>query len=191
MTEMLAPITLPQAKPYEGKAQTAAVGAAVRRMIEAGWAIAPSRWPDGKAQVQVRGRGYLSVDGEMVSVATVNFLPGKGATYGQVCAALREAGWHVTEHNPDFVRDGSWLSAEVAGPGVAEWAAEWKAAKAAHAERKAADDTARVAKADRLKALLAEHDIAALVGHVSDHADSVSVPYGRMIELIEKLSARP
>ena len=79
----MAPITLAPAKPYEGKAQTSAVGAAVRKMIDAGWAIAPSRWPDDKAQIRVTGRGHtnVTVDGDhvMVQCAMLEFCPGTGS----------------------------------------------------------------------------------------------------------------
>lgn len=192
MTEFLAPITLAPAKPYEGKAQTSAVGAAVRKMIDAGWAIAPSRWPDVKAQVHVRGHGHLMLSDDVsVPAATVSFLPGDGVSFDDMCAELRAAGWLVFPRKANFVQDGTWLSAEVTGPGVNEWAAERETARAAAEVRKVAEEAAQADAAARLKTLLAEHDITALVGHVSDYADSVKVPYGRMIELIEKLTARP
>ena len=101
---------------------------------------------------------------------------------------MRDAGWLVVRRESQF---SAWLSAEVVGSGAAEWAAGWKAATDAAAVRKAAAESAQLADAARLRALAAEHDITGLVGHVSDHADAVKIPYARMIELIGVLTARP
>ena len=182
----LAPLTLPAAKPYAGKAQTAAVGAAVRKMIAAGWAVAHSGRSSGRARLQVVGRGSVVFDGVRSAAATVLYYNGEGATFEQVRSALRDAGWVLFD-----VRDeqaaGVWSSADVAGPGVAEW--RFRAAHTDDAVRRAAVAEARGLAAARLKSLAAELDVTGLVGHVSEFSDSVSVPYGRMADLLELLSA--
>ena len=184
----LTPVTLPSAKPYAGKAQTAAVGAALRKMIAAGWASGDSPRSADRARLQVVGRGTVVVDGVIAPAATVLYYKGEGATFEQVRTALRDAGWVLFD-----VRDeqaaGVWSSVDVVGPGIARWAEQFNAEAEDATVRKAAAAESRATAAARLKALSAELGVSGLVGHVSEFSDSVSVPYERMVELLELLAA--
>lgn len=183
-----APITLPSAKPYAGKAQTAAVGVALRRMIAAGWAAEDSRRSTDRVRVQVVGRGSVVADGVRAPAATVLYYQGEGATFEQVRAALYEAGWVLFDVRDEHAA-GVWSSVDVVGPGIAEWAAQYKAASTEAAVRKATEAESRAVAAARLKLLAGELGVTGLVGHVSEFSDSVSVLYERMVELLEMLSA--
>ena len=126
----------------------------------------------------------------LLQCVTLAFCTGAGATFDQVCAALRDAGWLVVPHKAAFLRNGNWLSADVIGPGASEWATDRKTWEDIAKARQVTEEAARQAAAETLKALAAEHGIEALVGRVSDYSDSVSIPYVRMVKLIRTLTAQ-
>ena len=118
-------ITLSPAKPYEGNAQFAAVGAAVKKLIASGLIAADTRWnrQDRKAvTATVDGRGgWYSADGRKHwKAARIEFWVGthdRAAAMKTVEAALdklTQAGWSVQKKSDTGV---NYVDYSIVGPG--------------------------------------------------------------------------
>jgi hypothetical protein len=127
-------ITLNPAKPYDGNAQFAAVGAAIKKLIAAGVVAEDTRYnrQSGKVTASVDGRGTFSDGKRGWKAARIEFGAGIGGRISDaavdkiistVIEHLTAAGWQVSKapSPAGLASTDGWASYNIVGTGFTEY----------------------------------------------------------------------